>query len=81
VARLASRSWTQGWRIHIQPVQGSGIAIRWSASGFSAGLIWPAPSSRVAMTLSVKVQRSQSRPACRRPSNPQRSQKELRVTL
>jgi hypothetical protein len=79
VARSASRSWTQWLRSHINPDQGSGIAIRWSASGLSSGLICPVPSSSAAVTLSVRVQRSQRRPVCSRPSNPHRSQKKLRV--
>jgi hypothetical protein len=50
-----------------------------SGSGSNAGLIWPVPSSRMAASLSVSVQRSHSRPLHSRPSNPHRSQKKLRV--
>jgi hypothetical protein len=50
-----------------------------SASGFNAWLTCPVPSSSTASTLPVRVHRSQRRPVCRRPSNPHRSQKKLRV--
>lgn len=49
------------------------------SSGTSSGRVCPVPSSRVWVSLSARVQRSQRRPPSKQPSNPQRLQKKSRV--